>query len=190
CATTAFANNFHYLKKFNNYNHVLQTSSAEVVRSIASIRDRAHKTNNQLTQIIQNTIINIPKEIYPYVPSQYAFSTLSREEFLVRDSVIENEQILLFTTKVNMQYLSRSLYWMMNSTFKTVLAIFCQLYTIHAPIGVGITQEALFQDLIKFAEENNILLRPATILTDLNLLQLMYHVLRFLTLTISVASFT
>ncbi|CAG8827033.1 44214_t:CDS:2, partial [Gigaspora margarita] len=71
-ATTAFLNNLHYLKKFNDHNHALQASSAEVARSIASIRDRAHETNDQLAQIIQNTIINIPKEIYPYVPSHNA----------------------------------------------------------------------------------------------------------------------
>ncbi|CAG8832061.1 46172_t:CDS:2 [Gigaspora margarita] len=82
-------------------------------------------------------------------------STLSGEEFLVRDSVVEDKQILLFTTKANMQYLSRLSYWMIDGTFKTVLTIFRQL--------------ALFQDLIEFAEENNISLRPATILTDFEL---------------------
>ncbi|CAG8832062.1 46173_t:CDS:1, partial [Gigaspora margarita] len=72
CATIAFVNNLYYLKKFNDHNHAPQASSAEVARSIASIRDRAHETNDQLAQIIQNTIVNIPKEIYPYVPSQNA----------------------------------------------------------------------------------------------------------------------
>ncbi|CAG8841428.1 5224_t:CDS:1 [Gigaspora margarita] len=71
-ATTAFVNNLHYLKKFNDHNYVPQASSAEVARSIASIRDRANETNDQPAQIIQNTIVNIPKEIYPYVPSQNA----------------------------------------------------------------------------------------------------------------------
>ncbi|CAG8838419.1 587_t:CDS:2, partial [Cetraspora pellucida] len=26
-------------------------------------------------------------------------------------------------------------FWIMDGTFKTVLYIFCQLYTIHAPVG-------------------------------------------------------
>ncbi|CAG8700920.1 12166_t:CDS:2 [Gigaspora margarita] len=187
-ATTVFINSLHYLKKFNDHNYVLQASSAEVARSIAFIRDRAHETNNQPTQIIQNTIINIPKEIYSYVPSQNACdSTLSGEDFLVRDSVIKDERILLFTTKANIQHLSKSSYWMMDGTFKTVPTIFRQLYTIHAPIEVGdntrvlplvyalMTKKsedlyrALFQDLIEFTKENNILLGPTTILTDFEL---------------------
>ncbi|CAG8827032.1 44213_t:CDS:2, partial [Gigaspora margarita] len=82
-------------------------------------------------------------------------STLSGEDFLVRDS--------------------------------TVPTIFHQLYTIHAPIGIGnnlrvlllvyvlMTKKpeelyrALFQDLIEFAKENSISLRPTTILTDFEL---------------------
>ncbi|CAG8540062.1 726_t:CDS:2 [Gigaspora rosea] len=71
-ATKAFINNLYYFKKFNNHNYAPQASSAEVARSIASIRDRAYETNDQLPQIIQNTIINIPKEIYPYILSQNA----------------------------------------------------------------------------------------------------------------------
>ncbi|CAG8600197.1 264_t:CDS:2 [Gigaspora rosea] len=109
-ATTVFVNNLHYLKKFNKHNQQLQASSAEIARSIASIRDRAHETNDQPAQIIQNTIVNIPKKIYPYILSHNAFSTLSGEDFLVRDSIIEDERILLFTTKANIQHLSKSSY--------------------------------------------------------------------------------
>ncbi|CAG8530364.1 408_t:CDS:1, partial [Cetraspora pellucida] len=50
--------------------------------------------------------------------------TLSKEEFLVRDFIIEEERILLFITKANIQHLSKALYWMMDGTFKTVLTIF------------------------------------------------------------------
>ncbi|CAG8462550.1 11507_t:CDS:2 [Dentiscutata heterogama] len=186
-----------YLLKFNDHNHAPQASSAEVARSIAFIRDRVYKTNDQLAQIIQKpSLISQRKSIL--ILSHNAFlddidipdslsSTSSREDFLVKDSVIEDERILLFTTKANIQHLSRSSYWMMDSTFKTILTIFRQLYTIHAPIKVGkdsrvlplvyalMTKKskelyrALFQDLIKFAKENNILLRPTIILTNFEL---------------------
>ncbi|CAG8745413.1 8920_t:CDS:2, partial [Gigaspora rosea] len=155
-------------------------------------------------------------EIYFYVPSQNALrvrikrigradmlvqpqnlndidvpdslcSTLNSKNFLVRDSIIGEDGILLFITKANIQHLSRALYWIMDGTFKTIPTIFCQLYTIHAPIGIAdnsrvlllvyvlMTKKseelyrALFQDLIEFAKESNILLRPTTILTDFEL---------------------
>ncbi|CAG8438931.1 10485_t:CDS:2 [Dentiscutata heterogama] len=114
-------------------------------------------------------------------------STLSGENFLVKDSIIEEKRILLFTTKANIQHLSNFLYWIMDSTFKTAPTIFRQLYTIHALVGTGdnsrvlpliyalITKKseflyrALFQDLIEFAEENNILLSPTAIFIDFEL---------------------
>ncbi|CAG8736097.1 11310_t:CDS:2, partial [Dentiscutata heterogama] len=153
--------------------------------------DQAQGTRDQPAQIIQNAIksrhasatpnlddINIPDSLC---------STLSGENFLIRDSIIEKERILLFTTKANIQHLSNSLYWMMDGTFKTVPTIFHQLYTIHAPVGTGdnsrvlplvyvlmtkkseFLYRALFQDLIEFAKENNILLSPTAILTDFEL---------------------
>jgi hypothetical protein len=110
--------------------------------------------------------------------------TFNEELFLVKNLEIGSERILLFTTKANIQHLSLSPFWIMNGTFKTVPRIFYQLYTIHAPVGAeensrilplvyalmsGKSKElyqALFQNLIEFAEESNISLRPSTILTD------------------------
>jgi hypothetical protein len=72
----------------------------------------------------------------------------------------------------------------MDGTFKTVPSIFHQLYTIHAPIGAEnnsrilplvyslMTSKSedmyreLFQNLNDFAEENNVELKPSTIITD------------------------
>ncbi|CAG8567240.1 5324_t:CDS:2, partial [Cetraspora pellucida] len=110
----------HYLQKFNEHNHTPTASSAEVAKNIAIMRNRAQGTNDPPAQIIQDTIINVPTEVYPYIPSHNAL----QEEFLIRDSIIEEERILLFTTKVNIQHLSKALYWMMDGTFKTVLTIF------------------------------------------------------------------
>ncbi|CAG8855267.1 31189_t:CDS:2, partial [Gigaspora margarita] len=149
-AITKFINNLHYLKQFNDHNHTPQASSAEVAKSIAHIKELAKETNDQPAQVIQNTIISISEEIYPYVPSQNALRnlddidipnslclTLNGENFLVRDSIIGEDRIILFTTKANIQHLSRALYWIMDGTFKTVPTIFHQLYTIHAPIGTA-----------------------------------------------------
>src|SRR4051812_42988178 len=90
----------------------------------------------------------------------------------------------MFTTKNNIQYLSQAIFWIMNRTFKTVPIIFCQLYTIHAPVGteenlrilplvyVLMTRKSeelykwLFNDLSEFADENDIQLTPSHIITD------------------------
>src|ERR1700722_997589 len=70
--------------------------------------------------------INIPESLQ---------LTLSGDSFLVKDSVIGEERILLFTTKANIHHLSQALFWVMDGTFKTVSTVFYQQYTIHAPIG-------------------------------------------------------
>ncbi|CAB4436267.1 unnamed protein product [Rhizophagus irregularis] len=74
--------------------------------------------------------------------------------------------------------------WMVRLRIKTVPRIFYQLYTIHGSVGAeensrilplvyvlmsGKSKElyqVLFQNLIEFAEENNISLTPSKILTD------------------------
>src|SRR5260364_5012 len=71
-AITKFINNLHYLKHFSDHNHSPQASSAEVAKSIAHIKEQAKETNDQPAQVIQNTIVSITGEIYPYVPSQNA----------------------------------------------------------------------------------------------------------------------
>ncbi|CAH1765693.1 15562_t:CDS:2, partial [Entrophospora sp. SA101] len=92
--------------------------------------------------------------------------------------------ILLFTTVTNIRNLEQSCLWIMDGTFKTVLTLFRQLYTIHACVGgdensrimplvyelmSSKSQECykrLFQDLIDFSNEQDIHLQPRFILTD------------------------
>ena len=57
--------------------------------------------------------------------------TLDNANFLVKDTIIGNERMLMFTTSTNINYLAQSSIWIMDGTFKTVLTIFKQLYTIH-----------------------------------------------------------
>ena len=63
--------------------------------------------------------------------------TLNGELFLVKDSTVEEERLLMFTTKSNVEKLSHASIWIMNGTFKTVPTIFYQLYAIHAPVSSG-----------------------------------------------------
>lgn len=108
------------------------------------------------------------------------------EQFLVRSVSDGEEKILLFTTALNVQRLSLARYWIMDGTFKTVPSLFYQLYTVHAPVGYENSRilplifalmtkkseenyKILFQNVTDFAEENDIILKPETIITDLEL---------------------
>ncbi|CAB4493336.1 unnamed protein product [Rhizophagus irregularis] len=101
--------------------------------------------------------------------------------------MVGQERILLFTTRENIQHLANALFWIMDGTFKTVPTIFHQMYTIHAPVGaednsrilplvyVLMTRKSevlyrwLFENLIEFAEDNDIELKPQSIITDFEL---------------------
>ncbi|KAK9686123.1 hypothetical protein QE152_g37434 [Popillia japonica] len=54
--------------------------------------------------------------------------TFNGEDFLLYDSGPEENRILIFSTRRNLQLLS---HWYADGTFKTVPLLFNQLYTIH-----------------------------------------------------------
>jgi len=60
---------------------------------------------------------------------------LNGELFLINESEIGKDKILLFTTLANLRKLEEAKYWIMDGTFKTVPTILHQLYSIHAPVG-------------------------------------------------------
>ncbi|RGB38671.1 hypothetical protein C1646_755477 [Rhizophagus diaphanus] len=142
--------------------------------------------------------INIPDFL------QFTFNGV---RFLVRDFVVGEYRILLFTTQANIQHLSQAPFWMMDGTFKTVPVIFMQLYTIHAPVGGDnsrvlplvyslVTSKSveiyrcLFEELLDFAIENSIDLQPSVILTDFEQASIIASRLVFLTFAIKDVSFT
>ncbi|GBB96719.1 hypothetical protein RclHR1_28100001 [Rhizophagus clarus] len=211
-ATTTLVNGSHYLRKFNDHSHAPQASDAEVAKVVAQIKLQAQESTDQPAQIIHNNLTKTSEEIYPYIPSQNALRmkikrvrsanmpsespnldeinvpislcyTLSGELFLVKDSKIGDGRILLFTTKANIQYLSQSSFWIVDRLFKRASNTFCQLCSIHAPVGAedncrilplvyglmnGRSKElyqSLFKVLIEFAEENEIQLKPSKIIS-------------------------
>ena len=109
---------------------------------------------------------------------------LSGSAFLVKNLNIGDEKVLIFTTFNNVNHLSRSSFWIMDGTFKTVPTIFKQLYTIHGSVGSNKNSQimplvfslmssksmeyyqALFQNLINFGDEHDIDLQPQFVLTD------------------------
>ncbi|GET00572.1 uncharacterized protein LOC112591534 [Rhizophagus clarus] len=141
-----------------------KASKVKVAKTIAQIKQQVRETRDKPAQIIQNNTVNISQDDHPYMPTVNALRTvikrvrkaerppqpqnigevnvpnslcltLTGDHFLVKDFMFGADRILLFTTKTNIQRLSQASYWLMDGTFKTVLTIFCQLYTIHAPVG-------------------------------------------------------
>ena len=66
------------------------------------------------------------------IPPQYQ-NTAKGDKFLLYDSK-DDDRVLIFGTKKNLELLSNSTTWMMDGTFQTVPALFYQLYTIHGEI--------------------------------------------------------
>jgi hypothetical protein len=158
-AVTELIEDQHYLKKTSDHNHAPEASRINVVKAINMLKRRAQETNDQPVQIIQDIVANSSQEIYPYFPSHGALrqsvkrirrtnfpaepqsieslvipndmqKTLDGSDFLIKDSTIGDNRILIFTTVANINYLNRSSIWIMDGTFKTVPTIFKQLYTI------------------------------------------------------------
>ena len=160
-------------------NNVINTSPD--IRPYLPSKDALRK---KIKRVRQNERPQEPKTLHEIDIPANLRKTLTGELFLVRDSVVGNERILTFTTAANVEPLSQAPYWIMDGTFKTVPLIFYQLYTIHAPVGTQNSRilplvyalmtskseenyKRLFQDLTDFAEENNLQLKPARIISDL-----------------------
>ncbi|CAG8729045.1 7181_t:CDS:1, partial [Cetraspora pellucida] len=63
------------------------------------------------------------------------YLTLNGYLFLIEDLELNNNnRILVFITKTNMQCLSQAPYWVIDNIFKTVSTVFWKIYTIHAPV--------------------------------------------------------
>ena len=147
-------------------------------------------SNNALRQSIKRirrTCTNYPTEpqsLASLVIPENMQKTLDGSNFLIKDSTIGDNRILIFTTIANINHLNQSSIWIMDGTFKTVPTIFKQLYTIQGYVGGSENSrilplvyilmsskseecyQRLFQDLIDFSEEQGIDLQPQYVLTD------------------------
>jgi hypothetical protein len=212
-AITKLIGNQHKLKNVSTHNHAAEAARADVVKAISNIKEQAHQTYNKPSQIIQATTSQISQEVHSCLPTREALQqviqrirrsdlpkepesldnlvipdnmlrTLDGVNFLVKDSVVGHNRILLFTTISNIRKLEQSTFWIMDGTFKTVPNLFEQLYTIHGRVGGSENSrifplvyalmsskskecyEKLFQDLLEFSEDNEIDLQPQIVLTD------------------------
>ena len=213
-AVTKLVEGQHYLQKVTDHNHAAEASRVGVINAVNSLKERAKETNELPVQVIQTVITSNTSEVYPYLPSRNALhQSINRvrnselpvepdslddliipedltktldgtDDFLIKDSAMDQDRILLFTTITNVRYLAQSSFWIMDGTFKAVPTIFKQLYTIHGRVGGNENSQILplvyaltsrksercyrrlFQDLVDFGDEHDIHLRPQFILTD------------------------
>jgi hypothetical protein len=212
-AVTMLVAGQHHLQKVTDHNHAAEASRVNVIRTVNALKERGKETSEPPAQIIQTTTASISHETHPYLPSRNALrqtinrirssdlpvepeslneliipedftKTLSGSDFLVKDIVLDQDRILLFTTIANVRHLERSPFWIMDGTFKTVPNIFRQLYSIHGRVGANENSQimplvyalmsrkseecyrTLFQELVEFGDENGVILRPQFILTD------------------------
>ena len=127
-------NDSHYLQNFVEHNHGSQASNAEVAKITAHIKRQASETRDKPAKIIQDNVISMSEEVRPYIPSLNALRrtishvrrlelppqpqnitevdipeslclTLNGSPFLVKDYMVGQEQILLFTTRENIRHL-------------------------------------------------------------------------------------
>lgn len=212
-AVTKLIEGQHILQSASEHNHAAEASRVNVIKTVNTLKEKAKETVEKPVQIIQTVSASSSHEIHPYLPSRDALrqsinrirssdlptepeslddlnipedlrKTLDGSDFLVKDSIMDGDRILLFTTIANVRCLEQSPFWIMDGTFKTVPTIFRQLYTIHGCVGGNENSRILplvyalmsrksegcyrrlFQDLIDFGDEYDIHLRPQFILTD------------------------
>ncbi|GES90645.1 uncharacterized protein LOC112591534 [Rhizophagus clarus] len=190
CATTLLIEDQHYLKKALDHNHAAEASRAVIQEIVANSSQEIYlylPSHDALRQSIKRIChINIPTEpqsLESFNISENMKKTLDGSNFLIRDSTIGYDRILIFITVENLKQLEISSFWIMDGTFKTVPIIFNQLYTIHGcvenenscimPLIYTLMSSKseecyrrMFQNLIEYSEEQNIDLQPQFILTD------------------------
>ncbi|XP_068235764.1 uncharacterized protein [Palaemon carinicauda] len=109
------------------------------------------------------------------IPSEYK-KTSSGEDFLLYDSGLIEQRILLFSTPTNISLLEKSDNWFGNGTFKIVPELFYQLYTIHCLTSERVIpcvyallpnkRQAAYEDILQNLLTINPRLNPKTFLIN------------------------
>ncbi|XP_059175689.1 uncharacterized protein LOC131955549 [Physella acuta] len=211
-ASTIFLNGSHTLRKCSAHNHAPQASDVVVREKLTQLKTIAAISQELPTQMVEASTSDMSMVTRVDMPSKQALTkrikrtqnknhpvephtledvaipddlrlTQSGALFLLKESSINNDKLLIFSTESNIQKLGEAMYWIMDGTFKTAPNIFLQIYSIHAPVGyencrvlplvyilMSRKTEAMytraFQDLADIAEKMHIHLSPRFIVTD------------------------
>lgn len=91
-------------------------------RTVRKIRQRANMANEGPPSYTNRCQI-----VFPPLYTE----TIKGDEFLLYDSGANEQRILIFATKKNLELLAESEEWYADGTFKSVPLLFGKLYTIH-----------------------------------------------------------
>lgn len=83
---------------------------------------------NLISRVEQNNLYDLS------IPNEHR-DTLTGAQFLLKETNIADDKILLFSTCFNLKKLGDAILFILSGTFKTVPTVLKQLYTIHAPSG-------------------------------------------------------
>lgn len=119
------------------------------------------------------------------------------ENIIMNDELFqENKRIIIYCSRKTMEFLRRPSLWILDGTFKIVPTQFLQLYAIHGNIvtnrqttvpllfALGTkkdknTYNKLFQFIIKYSNENNIMLNVQNCIMDFELAAIQCMKLKF-----------
>ena len=129
----------YYLYSQNNeYNHAPESSKPKITKALASLKEKAAISNDKPSQIIQNIATSVETNVQ-CIPTKEAMrqqikrirrkniepepttltslvtpiamnNTFNGELFLIKESVVRDDKILIFTTKTNLQNLKIAKY--------------------------------------------------------------------------------
>ncbi|CAG8814333.1 20040_t:CDS:2, partial [Gigaspora margarita] len=123
-------NDEHYLQSWAEHNYAADASWLHVAKTIAKIKEQAQQSNDKPSRIAQDVIANGPYFVYQYLPSSNAIrqtiqrirhldlptnplslesliipqnmrTTLNGHDFLINDTNLDQDRILIFTTVDN-----------------------------------------------------------------------------------------
>lgn len=201
-----------FIKSGNDHNHEPQPTRFDVLETRKNIKKRSVECMDNPSAVIQEEIVKCDQRSRQYIPSSSALKQVIKrtrkrnkktepktiEEIDIPDELkfIEDEKfvhycqsvnddfLVILTTKQNMQLLSTAEFWIMDGTFDVTPNLFSQLYSIHGKVGFGENYEIMplifvlmtsksenlydkmFEELKNIADEYNLELNPNFILND------------------------
>ncbi|KAH6925734.1 hypothetical protein HPB50_009270 [Hyalomma asiaticum] len=200
-------------KKGTHASHAPDVCRLTVLRTQEGIKALAAASGEAPVKIVQQVTAYAPASSRQHLPSDEALRQIVRrkrkadcphEPFAVQELIVEGEfrttldgreflrcdctspdgaQLLIFFTDENIRKLNDAPIWLMDGTFKTVSALFEQLYTIHGYLHghvfpfvyclmtrrTQVAYEALFEEVLNFAADMGLALNPKTVSTDFEL---------------------
>lgn len=156
--TKVLENGQHKLKSVTDHNHCAVAIESLTKARRLEIKAKASSIRNKPSQILQDVNAKTRIIDAPELPSTNAWrqvinrerkqnclkepsslieinipeslkKTISGELFLLKETNVGDDKILLFSTRQKIEWLSKSFYWISDGTFDTVPEIFLQLYS-------------------------------------------------------------